>query len=124
MKRKATKPNTRTAATEIMESLAEFTAALKADDVLSRLTCRQIKVKIATRRYSAKRVKELRQLLGYSQPLFAEFLGVSPKTVRSWEQGTNPPSPIACRFMDEIRGDLGYWKERITKSFAGGLPVG
>ena len=36
-------------------------------------------------------IREIRQLLNASQVLFARFLNVSKKTVRSWEQGTRRP---------------------------------
>jgi hypothetical protein len=44
-------------------------------------------------------------LLRMSQVFFARFLGVDPNTVRSWEQGTRPPSLIARRFMGAIEDD-------------------
>jgi len=47
--------------------------------------------------------------------LFAHFLGVSVKTVRSWEQGKTP-SDIASRFMDEIRHNPNYWRQRLKES--------
>ena len=47
--------------------------------------------------------------------LFARFLGVSVKTVRAWEQGTNTPQEIACRLMDEILHDPDYWRKRLSQ---------
>ena len=60
-------------------------------------------------------MRRVRGLLGMSQVLFARFLGVDANTVRSWEQGTRPPSPIARRFMDEIEGDPEHWQQRIVQ---------
>jgi DNA-binding transcriptional regulator YiaG len=54
-----------------------------------------------------------------SQVMFARFLGVDANTVRSWEQGTRPPSPIARRFMDEIEGDPEHWRQRIIRDAIG-----
>ena len=60
----------------------------------------------------ASRVLATRKLLRVSQVLFAQFLGVSPKTVRAWEQGRSEPKDIACRFMDEIQRNPDYYRER------------
>lgn len=101
---------------EILEALADFTDALEKGEVTKRFTCRQIKLNLAPTHYGPELVKRTRRLLGVSQVLFARFLGVSPKTVRAWEQGVNTPHPIACRFMDEIRRNRGYWLERLRES--------
>ena len=101
---------------EILETLREFTDALTKGEVSKRFTCRQIKLDLKTASYSPELVKTTRQLLQVSQALFARFLGVSPKTVRSWEQGINTPSPMACRFMDEIRRSPNYWMERLREA--------
>jgi DNA-binding transcriptional regulator YiaG len=53
-----------------------------------------------------------------SQVIFAAFLGVNPNTVRSWEQGTRPPSSIARRFMIEIEEDSAYWRRRVARKVA------
>jgi DNA-binding transcriptional regulator YiaG len=50
-----------------------------------------------------------------SQAVFARFLGVDANTVRSWEQGQRPPSPIARRFMGEVEVDPEYWRRRIAQ---------
>ena len=101
---------------DILEALSEFTEALKKGEVSKRFTCRQIKLDLKPTLYSPELVKTTRKLLKVSQSLFARFLGISPKTVRSWEQGINTPSPIACRFMDEIRRSPDYWTERLRES--------
>ena len=100
---------------EILEALAEFTDTLEKGEVTRRLTCRQVKLNLEPSRYSPQLVMKTRKVLGVSQPLFARFLGVSPKTVRSWEQGVNPPSPMACRFMDEIRRTPAHWAARLRE---------
>jgi putative transcriptional regulator len=101
---------------DILEALSEFTDALKKGEVSKRFTCRQIKLDLKPTSYNPELVKTTRKLLKVSQTLFARFLGISPKTVRSWEQGINAPSPMACRFMDEIRRSPDYWTERLRES--------
>ncbi len=100
---------------DVLEALAEFTHALKKGEVLQRLTCRQVKLNLEPSPYSPQLVKGTRNVLGVSQPLFARFLGVSAKTVRSWEQGINIPSPMARRFMDEIRRAPSHWAARVRE---------
>ena len=78
-------------------------------------TVRTYKVEFTPREYGPDDVRRVRGLLGMSQVLFARFLGVDANTVRSWEQGTRPPSPIARRFMDEIEGDPEHWQQRIVQ---------
>lgn len=100
---------------EILEALTEFTDALKKGEVRQRFTCRQVQLKLETAPYRPELVKKTRKVLGVSQALFARFLGVSPKTVRAWEQGINTPHPMACRFMDEIRHTPEHWTERLRQ---------
>jgi putative transcriptional regulator len=77
---------------------------------------RTVELDLRPHTYGASDVKDIRKLLGVSQPLFAKFLGVDLGTVRSWEQGQNPPSPMACRFMDEIRSSPDHWKGRLNQA--------
>jgi putative transcriptional regulator len=100
---------------EILEALADFTDALEKGEVVKRLTCRQVKLNLEPTHYGPGLVKKTRKMLGVSQSLFARFIGVSPKTVRSWEQGVNIPNPMACRFMDEIRRKPAYWLARLRE---------
>ncbi len=70
----------------------------------------------ASAEFDAARVKEVRGLLGLSQSLFADFLGVSVKTVHAWEAGRNVPQGIARRFMDEIAVNPTYWRKRVKQA--------
>jgi putative transcriptional regulator len=100
---------------KVIDALADFTDALEKGEVTKRFTCRQVKLNLQPQPYSPKLVKETRGVLGVSQSLFARFLGVSPKTVHAWEQGLNPPSKMACRFMDEIRRSPDHWRKRLRQ---------
>jgi putative transcriptional regulator len=101
--------------TEIIESLSEFTEALGQGKVGAKLTCRKVRLRLVAKPYDRLQVKKTRRLLGLSQTLFSRFLGVSPNTVRAWEQGVNLPPAIACRFMDEIRRKPDFWKQRVQE---------
>ena len=101
---------------KIIDRLERFTSDLERGvDVARTDTCRQIVLDLDPTEFTAERVLQSRKVLGLSQVLFAKFLGVSPKTVRAWEQGTNPPQGIACRVMDEILHDPEYWRKRVTQ---------
>ena len=98
----------------ILEGLREFTEALEQDEPLAeKFTCHKVTLDLQATTYNAALVKETRQMLGTSQALFAKFLGVSVKTVSSWEQGVSVPNDMACRFMDEMRGNPEYWQKRF-----------
>lgn len=62
---------------------------------------------------TAEEVREIRQSLAMSQPVFAQILGVSVNALRNWEQGRNAPSPIACRFLTLIRNDPEFFIQQI-----------
>ncbi len=100
---------------EILEALGEFTEALEQGNLGAHINCRQIKLDLQETAYDSALVKKTRKILGASQPLFAQFLGVSPKTVKAWEQGLNVPHAMACRFMDEIRLNPKFWIGRFQK---------
>ena len=58
--------------------------------------------------YDANAVKSLRLVLGLSQMVFAQVLGVAKKTVEAWEAGRNVPNGAACRFLEVLRKDPGF----------------
>ena len=102
------------AGAEIVEALEGFLEALQeGGDLSERFTVRTVELDLKPRVYTGEDVRRTREILGLSQPLFARFLGVSPRTVRSWEQEEKTPSPMACRFLDEIATAPEHWKERL-----------
>ena len=104
-------------AKDIIDGLQGFVDVLKKDEVVSeKFTSRRVVLDLHPLTYDPKAVQNTRQLLQASQVIFAQFLGVSPKTVRAWEQGATVPSDMACRFLDEIRRDPAYWRNRLRQS--------
>ncbi len=104
-------------ADRILERLGGFVEHLESSDkITSRFNCRKVSLDLQPQHYTPEMVKETRKLLHASQTIFAKFLGVAARTVRSWEQGINTPKDIACRFMDEIRRDPEYWVKRLSSS--------
>jgi putative transcriptional regulator len=113
-KKRTTK--SRSAGSEVIEGLSEFRDALEEGVPLEeRFTVRTVKLDLDPHVYGPGLVRETRSILMMSQTIFARFLGVDPRTVQSWEQGLRRPSPIARRFMDEIRRNPKYWIRRIRE---------
>jgi putative transcriptional regulator len=103
----------RTKGQEIVEGLTDLAATLRAGQPLeSRFTVRTYK--IAPPPYRGDDVRRVRELMAMSQGAFAAFLGADPSTVRSWEQGLRPPSPLACRLLSEIEADPRHWRTRLA----------
>ena len=48
-------------------------------------------------------VKRLRDALGVSQGVLAQWLGVAPRTLQAWEQGSTDVPGLACRALDQLR---------------------
>ena len=49
--------------------------------------------------YSSSEIKEIRHQIGLTQSLFAQYFGVSLKTVEAWESGRNTPSGPSRRLL-------------------------
>ena len=103
------------AGAKIVSAFQEAIDVMRSGESLpGRLTARSFHAEFVSPSYGAQDVRRVRDLLEMSQVVFARFLGVDPNTVRSWEQGTRPPSSIARRFMGEIEQDPAYWRRRIA----------
>lgn len=50
--------------------------------------------------YASTQIRRLREVLGLSQPVFAQALNVSVGTVRSWEQGLRSPDGPSRRLLE------------------------
>lgn len=101
---------------KIVAALSEFRDTLKTGvRVEDRFTVRTVELDLVPHDYAPEEVKQVRDLLGLSQPLFARFLGVGVKTIRSWEQGGRTLSPMAARFLDEIKTNPDYWRGRFRQ---------
>ncbi len=104
---------------ELIGGLRELSDLLKRKESAgggsAKFTCHTIVLDFQPTQYDAASVKKVRKLLGASQSIFARFLGVTAKTVQSWEQGQSTPCDMACRFLDEIRADRDYWLKRLRR---------
>ena len=57
------------------------------------------------KRYNAEEVRDIRRKTGFSQKMFAGYMGVSTKTVEAWEAGINRPSGTASRILNMLEID-------------------
>ena len=55
--------------------------------------------------FTPDEIREIRKSTGLTQVLFAKYMGVSVKTVESWEAGRNHPVGAACRLLTLTRND-------------------
>jgi putative transcriptional regulator len=102
---------------EMVAGLSAFRDALESGEPIEkRFTVRTVTLDLQAKTYDPQDVKQVRRLLNSSQALLARFLGVSVKTVRSWEQGTRPVPLIACRFLDEIVANPKLWTSRLRSA--------
>ena len=50
-------------------------------------------------RYSNEEIKDIRKKAGMTHAVFANYMGVSPKTVEAWELGRTHPTGPAYRLL-------------------------
>jgi putative transcriptional regulator len=102
---------------EMVAGLNAFCDAIEAGEPIEkRFTIRTVKLNLKPKAYGPEDVKYVRNTLNASQSLLAQFLGVSVGSVRSWEQGTRPVPPIACRYMDDILAYPDMWRHRLHEA--------
>ena len=60
---------------------------------------------VPVEKYQADEIKRIRNSTGLTQRSFAEYMGVSQKTVEAWEAGRNHPEGAACRLLALTKAD-------------------
>jgi len=65
-------------------------------------------------KYNSQTIKELRTQLQLTQKLFAGLMGVSVRTVESWENGQNTPNGSAARLMEFLKNHPQLKEEVIS----------
>lgn len=55
--------------------------------------------------YDPAEIKSIRKNTGFTQTVFAQYMGVSVKTVEAWEAGRNHPEGAACRLLALTKAD-------------------
>ena len=54
---------------------------------------------------AGKRLRLLREVLGYSRPEFAEKLGIPETTIKNYERGDRKPSYTMCEAVLNVYGE-------------------
>ncbi len=89
---------------KIIESLRGDLAALHDVGAVSKLTMREFDTLCPppVRPFSASDIRELREALKFSQPVFALHLHTTASTIRKWEQGSTQPTGPALKLLNVI----------------------
>ena len=58
--------------------------------------------------FTPQEIRDIRKNTGLTQVLFAQYMGVSVKTVESWESGRNHPEGAACRLLSLTKNDPNF----------------
>lgn len=83
---------------ELMTGLNEA-VAIERGELRGRRTVYEIQ---PVKKYDKAQIKQIRTNVGMTQVLFADYMGVSNKTVEAWEKGTNHPTGTACRLISML----------------------
>lgn len=59
-------------------------------------------------RFAPEEIRTIRVEAGYTQAVFAKYMGVSKKTVEAWEAGRNHPEGAACRLLSLTKNDPSF----------------
>lgn len=83
-----------------------------------KVTLRTVKLRLQPNMHSPAEIRAIRNKVQVSQPLFAEIIGVSVGTLRTWEQGKKSPSKMARRLLDEVRNNPTYWQRWVLEALS------
>ncbi len=89
---------------KIIESLRGDLAALYEAGAIDKVTMREFDAICPppVREFEAVDIKQLRETLKFSQPVFALHLHTTASTVRKWEQGETRPAGPALKLLNVI----------------------
>ncbi|PUA28162.1 MAG: transcriptional regulator [Cellvibrio sp. 79] len=89
---------------KIIESLRDDLAALHNSGAINKVTMREFDSisPPPVREFNAADIKQLREKLKFSQPVFAHHLHTTASTVRKWEQGDTRPAGPALKLLNVI----------------------
>ncbi|MCP3887744.1 MAG: helix-turn-helix domain-containing protein [Desulfobulbaceae bacterium] len=63
---------------------------------------------------TTKQIKEIRENLNLSQPVFAKLLNVSPSSIKQWEQGKRQPTGATQVLLDLLKRSPHILDYRLT----------
>jgi putative transcriptional regulator len=65
--------------------------------------------------YGPGRIREIRDQMALSQPIFAAALNVSPETIRAWEQGKREPDGPTLRLLEVAEEHPEVFLDKLRK---------
>ena len=85
----------------ILNNVHETAKDLRRNNAIGKMTMHQFDhlCLTETHPFSPDDVKQLRERFQLSQPVFAEYLNVSSKVVKKWEQGESNPKGAALKLL-------------------------
>ncbi len=86
---------------DILNVVHETAKDLRKSGAINKITMRKFDALCLTEihEFTADQVRDLRTRNGLSQPVFAQFLNVSDKLVKKWEQGSSSPKGPALKML-------------------------
>ncbi len=90
-------------------------AAVAGVPLEQRFTVRNYSIDAEPAKFDSPAVRALRDSYGMSQGVLANFLCVSPATIKSWEQGQRVPARIARRLLGELPASPDHFRLRFAK---------
>lgn len=86
---------------DILENVHKTAKDLRRNNAIGKMTMHQFDALCLTdtHSFSPDDVKQLRERFHLSQPVFAEYLNVSSKVVKKWEQGESSPRGAALKLL-------------------------
>jgi putative transcriptional regulator len=101
---------------EMVAGLSAFCDALESGEPIEeRFIVRTVHRDPNPKSFEASDVKDIRRMLNASQVVFAKILGVSVKSLRSWEQGTKGVPATTCRILDRMIANPDLWKPPFSE---------
>ena len=83
---------------EIMTGLGEA-VAIERGELEGKRTFYKIE---PVKKYDNQQIRSIRNSVNMTQSLFADYMGVSQKTVEAWDNGKNHPTGSACRLISTL----------------------
>jgi putative transcriptional regulator len=99
----------------IMQGLNEAIEFRKGQNLKARVRILSTVDPIPVAEYKPADVAKLRKDLNLSQKGLAGVIGVSPRTVESWEAGKSVPSGVATRMLYLIEADSSLVDRLVTR---------
>ena len=88
----------------ILQGLQEALETAQGKRTDAKMTMRSVLI-VPVKEYTAADIRRIRLSADMTQRVFAEFMGVSLKTVEAWERGTNKPSGCSSRLLMMLEMD-------------------